>query len=152
MHCAGNTAETCGGSNRLSVYNFTAYVAPSAVQNIGTYALKGCYTDSTGARGLSAYSFTNGRGMTEELCVGTCAAKGFALAGVEYGEECYCGNVLASSSTVAPGGMADCEVMFCPGNGKQYCSAGNRLLVLFDGAIESLVRIFLCCVLLHSHY
>jgi hypothetical protein len=133
MKCSGNSTEYCGGSSRLSVYNNTAYVAPSILPSIGDYNLKGCYTDSTASRGLSAYSFVNGTGMTEELCVTTCQAKGYSIAGIEYGRECYCDNAIASSSTLAPGGIADCQAMFCPGNKKEYCAAGSRLLVYSTG-------------------
>lgn len=129
MKCSGNSTEYCGGPNRLSVYNNTAYVAPYILPSIGSYNLKGCYTDSGPTRALSGYSFTNATAMTEEMCVGTCQAKGYSMAGIEYGRECYCDNALATSSTGAANGIKECQAMFCPGNSKEYCSAGNRLLV-----------------------
>jgi hypothetical protein len=107
MKCSRNSSKYCGGSSRLSAYNCTSFVAPSMLQNIGMYRLKGCFTDSTSARGLSLYSFTNGTGMSEELCVATCQAKGYGMAGIEYAKECYCGKALARTSVAAPGGIAD---------------------------------------------
>jgi hypothetical protein len=131
MKCSGNSSEICGGPNRLSVYNYTSYVAPKMLSSIGPYNLKGCFTDSTASRGLNAFAFANSTGMTEELCVNTCQAKGFSVAGIEYGIECFCGNALASTSLSAA--LTDCQAMFCPGNTKEYCSAGNRLLVYSIG-------------------
>jgi hypothetical protein len=142
MKCAGNGGEFCGGNSRLSVYNYTVYVPPYVLRRIwGGVGLQGCRTDSVSARGLSRHSFTNGTGMTEELCLGTCQAKGYSMAGIEYGKECYCGNVLAGTTTVAPGGMADCQVMLCPGNMKEICAAGNRLLIYSMGSYMGFIRL-----------
>lgn len=37
---------------------------------------------------------TDGSIMTVEVCVDACNAAGYDIAGVEYGEECYCGRSL----------------------------------------------------------
>ena len=47
------------------------------------------------ARTLTGYSFTSAS-MTTAQCQATCAAKGFSLAGVEFGQECYCGDSLGN--------------------------------------------------------
>ncbi|CAJ2505176.1 Uu.00g125700.m01.CDS01 [Anthostomella pinea] len=65
--------------------------------------------------------------MTVELCAAFChsaLANGTALMGVQYGRECYCGNVLNTGSTPAP--ADDCDFP-CGGNGDEYCGAGSRL-------------------------
>lgn len=41
------------------------------------------------ARALTGYSFSNDQ-MTVGSCVSTCASKGYSMAGIEYGRECYC--------------------------------------------------------------
>jgi hypothetical protein len=61
--------------------------------------------------------------MTLESCASFCSA--FSMFGVEYGRECYCGNALGAGSTKAPN-QADCSFT-CPGDGNEYCGAGNRL-------------------------
>lgn len=53
----------------------------------------------------------------------TCLAKGFGLAGAEYGGECYCGNAYTGGASVAD----DQCGMSCRGNGLQTCGAGGRL-------------------------
>ncbi|KUJ22208.1 uncharacterized protein LY89DRAFT_729673 [Mollisia scopiformis] len=91
-------------------------------QTVGAYSFQGCYTEGTGVRALSAASFYNYTGMTTEQCMTDCT--GYTYFGVEYGGECYCGNTLASSSTLAA--LSDCSFI-CPGNSYEYCGAGNRL-------------------------
>ena len=103
MACNGNSAEMCGGPNRLNVFMqkttsssssttsasvtssttkplSTAGSAPAGWQNLG------CYTDSTGARSLNTTLYLAGA-MTVELCTSNCKAQGFTLSGVEYADE-----------------------------------------------------------------
>ncbi|WVR00301.1 hypothetical protein IAU59_007444 [Kwoniella sp. CBS 9459] len=124
MPCAGSSQDTCGGSSRLSVYNYTAYVPPQLVASVSTYKLQGCYTEPTKGRALAAYSFTNSTGMTAEWCVSGCQLKGYAYAGMEYGQECWCDKSLNTASTQVAN--SECS-MLCPGNQREYCGAGSRL-------------------------
>ncbi|OCF32159.1 hypothetical protein I316_06073 [Kwoniella heveanensis BCC8398] len=125
MACAGSSKDICGGSSRLSVYNYTSYVAPQLVASVGTYKLQGCYSEPTSnGRALGAYSFTNSTGMTAEWCVSGCQLKGYAYAGMEYGSECWCDKSLNAGSTKVAD--SDCS-MLCPGNQREYCGAGSRL-------------------------
>jgi WSC domain len=70
---------------------------------------------------------TSTSSMTVEMCVGACSAKGYGLAALEYGSQCFCGNKISSLSSVVPD--SQCEVMLCPGNTTEYCSNGDRLQV-----------------------
>lgn len=127
MPCNGDSSEMCGGSSRLSVYTNTAYVAPKIVTTIQTsMEYQGCFMEAVDARAMNAYSFTSTTSMTVELCVNTCLGKGYGYAGVEYGSECYCSNVLPAT---APMPDTDCAVMLCPGNKEEWCSNGSRLQV-----------------------
>lgn len=136
MSCAGDPTQTCGGRSRLSVYNNTAVSPPGAKSVVGGgYVYQGCYTDPSGSqRTLSGYS-TSGAAMTQELCVSTCAARGYTFAGVEYARECYCSNVLG---TVANGGLGaravegDCNLV-CTGNGDEICGGSSRIGVWMSG-------------------
>ncbi|TCD65641.1 G- protein-coupled receptor [Steccherinum ochraceum] len=49
-----------------------------------------CFHDGPN-RALTGYSFKSDK-MTSDLCTSTCASKGFKIAGIEVGSECYCGN------------------------------------------------------------
>ncbi|KAF4633357.1 hypothetical protein G7Y89_g4765 [Cudoniella acicularis] len=89
---------------------------------VGAYTFLGCYTEATNARALTGYAYYDYPAMTLEECATTCA--GYVYWGVEYGGECYCGNSLNPTSTLAP--LSDCSFT-CPGNEYEYCGAGVRL-------------------------
>ena len=79
---------------------------------------------------LSAYG-TSASNMTQEICVGTCAGKGYRYAGTEYGVQCFCDNVLRANQTGLVGD-GQCN-MLCGGNAGEYCGAGNRVGVWVAG-------------------
>lgn len=62
--------------------------------------------------------------MSNEACTTFCYGKGFAYAGTEYYNECYCGNALATGGIAA--NEADCTTA-CSGNATQACGGPNRL-------------------------
>ncbi|CUS12732.1 unnamed protein product [Tuber aestivum] len=120
--CSGNSSQTCGGSSRLSVYNYTLTEPPVAahVAAVETYITQGCYTDDA----LSSFSFTNNTRMTVELCVGACRERNSTYAGLESGEQCHCGTTVASSASRLPD--VECDAP-CKGNVHEYCGAENKL-------------------------
>ncbi|KAI9714898.1 MAG: hypothetical protein M1820_000187 [Bogoriella megaspora] len=86
--CSGNNTEVCGGSGTLSLYNNTAYVAPSIVDHVGKYVTKGCLTDPNNGKGRAlAAASTRSDSITVEVCVKFCLGKGMKFAGVEFGDE-----------------------------------------------------------------
>ncbi|KAK4219242.1 putative fungistatic metabolite [Rhypophila decipiens] len=145
MVCAGNPFEYCGAGNRLELYKLTVAVSSSSSSlssssssstsstaaatstlahrpTISPFTLAGCYTEGVGSRALSEKSYASGTSMTLQSCATFCS--GYKYFGTEYGSECYCGNVLHSTSTNVT--LAECS-MPCSGNPFQYCGAGNRL-------------------------
>ncbi|KAI9790330.1 MAG: hypothetical protein M1833_001949 [Piccolia ochrophora] len=99
------------------------------------WTLAGCATE-TSPRALSGASVANSS-MTATLCRAFCRDKGFALAGVEYARECFCGAQLSSKSTLFPasntttsaGGIDQgngCN-MPCAGSASQTCGGSSRL-------------------------
>jgi hypothetical protein len=127
MTCSGDKGEICGGAARLSVYNNPAFVPPSIPQSVAGYNYTACYTELTNARALDKYMVTSTSSMTVEMCVGACSTKGYVLAALEYGSQCFCGNSISPLSSVVAD--SQCEVMFCPGDTTEYCSDGARLQV-----------------------
>jgi hypothetical protein len=125
--CPGNPTETCGSAYRLSVYKNVNYVAPQFVPSVGAYKQVGCYVDSTTARILPASMWMTSSGMTVENCIANCQSKGYKLAGVEYGGECYCDNQVAATARTAP--LNDCAAKVCTGNKMEYCGGSVRILV-----------------------
>ena len=64
--------------------------------------------------------------MTVETCVDFCSGKGFSIAGLEYGSQCFCGNTIPASASPVPGIVGACN-MACAGNGKEKCGDRSRL-------------------------
>ncbi|KAK0190079.1 glyoxal oxidase N-terminus-domain-containing protein [Armillaria mellea] len=143
MSCTGNATEACGAGNRLSVYstseNITALPVPVPLVSPlpGEWTYQGCYTDEqVGTRTLPWQNIwpTNN---TVEACLNQCAAFGYSAAGLEYGQECYCGDVsdiTAHGSVQAEAG--DCATQ-CPGDPLHLCGGGLRLqLYTWNGTVN----------------
>lgn len=120
MACGGDSTETCGGSNLLSVYENNEYATPGG-STIPGYKYLGCYNDTTASRSLSG-GYTGSDTMTVEACASYC--NGANYFGVEYYDECYCGDTLATDSTVQA--VTDCSYP-CSGNSSEFCGGSNRL-------------------------
>jgi hypothetical protein len=88
MACSGNTAEICGGSNLISVFNNTAYVYPSSPETVGSYTYLACYHEATTGRLLSGPSYSDPVNMTVESCTSFCQSNmpNGVYAGVEYSQ------------------------------------------------------------------
>lgn len=109
MACNGNSAETCGGPDRLNMYSYTASGTASATASgTGTsttkptsttsssptvtglptgWAYKGCWIDQQYGRILTT-SEPDDSTLTVESCVATCVAAGYSIAGMEYYTQC----------------------------------------------------------------
>jgi hypothetical protein len=114
MGCSGNAGETCGGPNRLDVYA----AGPAWVS-------LGCYTDQPYERTLTTVGNYQGL-LTIEICLATCQAGGFVYAGMEYHDECHCGNEFSNGGGPAPDGNAGCT-WTCDGNVTEICGGNSRL-------------------------
>jgi hypothetical protein len=139
--CPGNSAQYCGSGKRLNVYSFvpgsgfdpitgfsTKYPEPLTVGNasVGVWKHTGCYTEPSSGRALASAKLSGSSstfGMTIDRCIAFCYGKGYGLAGLEYGQECYCSDKLGAGSVWA--NQNDCSKP-CPGNSTQYCGAGSR--------------------------
>lgn len=115
--CAGDASRKCGGGWTLSVYSQQSNTNPS-------WTSSGCYTDSVD-RMLRGFSVTQA-GLTTDQCIATCSSKGFNMAAVEYGSECYCGSQLFTTGGAGtPASSSECNVP-CSGNAGQTCGGPWR--------------------------
>jgi hypothetical protein len=110
MTCPGNPNEKCGAGDRLSVYNtgnLTVYQAPTAQKtNLpGSWVYQGCYNDNVGGVRAMMWQTILTTNNTATSCLGLCAKFGYGAGGMQYGDECFCGDdetVIASGSTIQP--------------------------------------------------
>lgn len=60
--------------------------------------------------------------MTVPKCIDHCQSKNYTLAGLQYSEECWCGNTMAPEQL----GALKCT-MECAGNSSQFCGGWQKL-------------------------
>ena len=113
LPCAGDGSQICGGSYGLSLYTLGLPYVGCAVDTAG----------AGGARTLSGPQFT-APDMTIGKCLSACGTD-YALAGVEYGSECYCGSPSTPLTLVDP---SACNTK-CKGASDQNCGGTWRLSV-----------------------
>ncbi|KAG8795161.1 hypothetical protein FRC16_010202 [Serendipita sp. 398] len=130
MPCSGANDQNCGGGNRLNVFHYTKTLpsttasSPIVAPASPGWTYQDCYTDETGNRALGLRLYLDG-GLTAPQCMDACFQQGYEYAGVEYGDECYCGRSIGSSGTVATDGCT----MACSGDATTLCGGPDRLNV-----------------------
>ncbi|KAG9800887.1 WSC domain-containing protein, partial [Aureobasidium melanogenum] len=145
FNCGGNENQTCGGNgytnpgSHMSLFadstrfdGNTTTLQQAIVPSYNGYNYIGCYAES-GGRTINAASL-NTNDMTIEKCGAFCVSKGYSLFGVEYAQECYCGNTIAASSTVTLDSKCN---MACKGSNAEYCGAGSLMMLYGKNAISS---------------
>ncbi|KAL8776823.1 MAG: hypothetical protein Q9194_002912, partial [Teloschistes cf. exilis] len=146
--CSGDGSETCGGlqvgnGGFISIYydptKFTpsdtdadpttpVSGAPVTVKQSGNYNYIGCYSEATQGRALSGKTpAVPADGSTIESCRASC--QGYQYFGVEFSNECYCGDKINAGSVAQTSTDAETNgcSMLCGGNQTEYCGGPNRL-------------------------
>jgi len=133
--CTGNANELCGAGNRLDLYWSGAAPPPppSIEPSSGSWVSLGCYSDNVNGRALTFGTSPVGGASKNsvESCTAACSAAGYSLAGMEYSDECYCGNAIVNGG--APAAASSCS-MVCSGNSSEFCGGPNRLNVYSNTA------------------
>jgi len=155
--CSGDSSEICGGGNRLTLYSKgkPQIYAPPAAQTSGlpmNWQYKGCLQDNIPATQdaneiLSTFPYqVILANNTPTNCITQCQKYGYNAAGLEYGSQCWCGDVENIYVASAPGTSTDpdntqyytrsaqpqivadsqCNSV-CSGDGRYLCGSGNLL-------------------------
>ncbi|KAF8258450.1 WSC domain-containing protein [Lactarius quietus] len=124
MACEGDPTELCGGSALLDLYNFTGTypIGASVVPSSGEWNSLGCYSDSVSSRTLERS--VDAGSTTVESCVSACQSQMFTVAGLEYAQECWCGNEINSPG--APISQSSCNKA-CTGDNTEVCGGSDAL-------------------------
>ncbi|KAI0065296.1 WSC-domain-containing protein [Artomyces pyxidatus] len=129
MGCEGNSSELCGGSSMLDVYQYTGTfpAGASVVPFSGAWISQGCFSDSTSQRTLERR--VDAGNVTVESCTAECQSEsfdtGFTVAGLEFGQECWCGTQIAPGLSLP---QSACD-QACVGNSSEVCGGPNALEV-----------------------
>ncbi|USW48743.1 Putative carbohydrate-binding WSC, PAN/Apple domain, alpha/Beta hydrolase [Septoria linicola] len=133
-----STAATSSDSSSVPTASPTGTIASSSASTTvpvasalpSGYSALGCFVDSGAARVLPTLDSSSNT-QTVQTCAMACSNKGFKYSGVEYAQECWCGNSAPKSSASAS--SADCD-MKCKGDSTQICGGSNRISVTIDTA------------------
>jgi len=132
LDCVGDSSETCGGTDYLSVYwnGQTPPPQPTLVKHVNLHwGIEACFNDSTTARTLSVQVSVQGGkyNNTVENCVSACQAAGYtSYAGVEAADECWCGKSLNNyAAAIDP---KNC-LLACSGNSSEICGGPDALVL-----------------------
>ncbi|OCF33820.1 hypothetical protein I316_04532 [Kwoniella heveanensis BCC8398] len=120
-----------GSNNATGTASSAASAATtSAAVVINGYESGGCVQEVSG-RLLSKVQ-TSSSNMTVEQCTSLCMSYGFGVAGVEYGNECYCGVTDDLANTAVSG---QCY-MPCAGDSTETCGGPNALNIYVNEDIQ----------------
>ena len=86
-----------------------------------------CVTDAAQPNRLLSQSTNFATTLTPAVCVADCNSKGFAYAGVQYGQECWCGDKLTPNSLAGRKTNATECNMPCTGDKSQNCGGFYRV-------------------------
>ncbi|EJD47485.1 WSC-domain-containing protein [Auricularia subglabra TFB-10046 SS5] len=135
--CAGDAKARCGAGNRINIYQAASSTSPAkpapTVAAVSGFNSLGCFVDPTNARTLRGTALFRADNMTPAVCTARCKSQGFKFAGVEYGQECFCGNEIVNQKKAAD---AECSTA-CAGDAKARCGAGNRVNIYQSTAATS---------------
>lgn len=120
LPCKGDPSQICGGFAALNIYGFPQPEAPVPV--VPPFENVGCF-DEAGPRVLDQ-RFLAPTLNTPELCFLTCTQAGYAYAGLEYGQECWCGDEITEGSNPASAGACGAA---CPGDGSKTCGGSGAI-------------------------
>jgi len=101
-------------SNWIDGTSLTKEVSSCSFINCGTAPYKGCYKDNT-QRDLP-FGGPQSNSMTVETCQASCKQNNYQYAGLQNGEECWCGNSYGKYGA----DLSACNTN-CAGNANEFC-------------------------------
>ncbi|KAH8995153.1 copper radical oxidase [Lactarius hatsudake] len=129
--------EARGRSNRVSVYASRATPTVQTTDLPGQWQYSRCLAEPA-PNNVFPYRIDLKNNNSAQNCLSQCSAFGYPAAGMEYGHECWCGDVADitnNGGTTAP--ESDCT-MPCSGDPLHLCGNGWRLqLYLWNGTLNN---------------
>ncbi|KAF3937655.1 hypothetical protein ABW19_dt0200341 [Dactylella cylindrospora] len=125
---SSTTTSESTTSSTTTTSTTTAPAEPTLDPGDGDWTPLGCYAEPPSNRILPAKQFTSDDDMTAGKCRELCGDAGYKYAGVEYGRECWCDNVLGANG----GSETDeenCKGRLCTGSDDEYCGGDNFIWI-----------------------
>lgn len=130
--CAGNSSEICGAPYTASLWKSSGSAATVAAAQPKGWL--GCYTDSTSPRTLPTWVY-QASPMSSVVCTAACSSHGYAYAGTENGNTCYCANAIAA--TGARTAKSQCSTA-CAGTTNSETCGGFGMLDVYNASSASI--------------
>lgn len=124
--CSGDNSQACGAQLRIEIYSLADSTlidepTPTPASSSGQWTTRGCYIDDVDTRTLPVPLAIDPSVFSVDSCTTACGAAGYTVAGLEYGNECYCGYEVPEQQADAH----DCDIV-CP-TGPGTCGGLLRL-------------------------
>lgn len=120
-----------GNNPAVAGYVETATIRSVALSIPSGWQKLGCYADPSGSNALKD-TYTRGlTSLTVESCLASCAAKGYKYAGIEWAQECACGNSITAGSSLVADGQCPmaCAGLTFGATGAGYCGGSNKMTI-----------------------
>lgn len=128
---------TAGAAPTTTGTPVTVNGTDSTLPDIAGFKYAGCFKDGRD-RALAGEVRPNLGKISNTNCITYCKSKGWALAGTEYGGQCYCGNSLSGSELLDESACA----IPCEGEGSETCGGGWALSVYSaDGSANVVTKV-----------
>lgn len=133
--CAGDRYQKCGGGKTSTVYSHDKLGGKRPALRKETPRVKPgwsvafkCVADPTlGANMLAGAKIFELQNNSPIACTSLCRDKGYALAGVEYSNECMCGKGWKNGKKPAVRPEKECNMACTGDSGRITCGAGHRV-------------------------
>uniref|UniRef100_A0A915B3N6 protein xylosyltransferase n=2 Tax=Parascaris univalens TaxID=6257 RepID=A0A915B3N6_PARUN len=101
-------------------------------------AYVGCFKDTRSARVLSGHLYSLKQINSPHYCVNLCLRAGYMYAGVEYREECFCGDSLRNAPKLS---HTECDRFTCPNNNLTKCGGYEAISIFTTGITDKSVNL-----------
>ncbi|KAI5453552.1 hypothetical protein NCC49_005378 [Naganishia albida] len=125
----GNNPSVGGYVEKATITSMAISV-PSGWQKVG------CYADPDGTNALKD-KYTRGlTSLTLDSCLASCAAAGYKYAGIEWSQECACGNAITAGSTPLSDNQCPmpCAGLSFGATGVGYCGGSRKMTIYQRGS------------------
>ncbi|KAG8842004.1 hypothetical protein FRC20_004683, partial [Serendipita sp. 405] len=124
MPCLGDASEFCGGPDRLLIYHKPKHPGEPIPNQQWTPVQGGCWTDNVGGQRALEHFYAGLDDLSPGWCQVLCEWGGFALSGLEFSRECWCGNTIMGNNRPSSDGICN---MPCTGSPGKVCGGRDAI-------------------------
>jgi hypothetical protein len=125
-------AQSAQSDSSVSAAAASARAAANASKLVAGWASASPNLIQEGATGRALIGdfYEDAAGMTPLTCSTYCASRGFPLSGLEYSQQCYCGQTLSNGASLNT--VLSSVTLHCKGNAAAVCNGYSALSLSYD--------------------